>query len=150
MASIVIRDRKTWRYDIVEPNMVRFRSSKLAAAMRGFNVHRPFYTISQEGVFAERGYAWDGATGVLRQTENLRIPSLVHDIGCQAVNTGALPRRFRPLFDYEYYLQSRLYGVSEFRAQLHYAAISLWGMFPKTEPLTPKFTKLYTVNIRGV
>lgn len=40
----------------------------------------------------KEGYRWDGATGLpdLMQTKKLQIPSLVHDVFCQATNENII------------------------------------------------------------
>jgi hypothetical protein len=110
-------------------------------------VAHPFFKITKEGVFVKAEYAWDGATGSLVQSENLVVASLVHDIGCQAVNLKLLPRHLRRDFDYEYRQQALTYGVSPLRAEVHYAAISLWGLVPKSEGEAP-YAKINTIDIR--
>jgi len=115
--------------------------------MKDGKVIHPFFTITKEGVFVKAEYAWDGATGSLVQSENLVVASLVHDVGCQAVNLKLLPRSLRSVFDYEYRQQALVYGVSPMRAEIHYAAISVWGKIPKSEDEAP-YAKFNTIDIR--
>lgn len=126
-----IRKLNKYRYQIVEKITVPIVSDRLKKALSdtGLTVNHPYYSIDSSGVTANDLYAWDGVTGAIN-TKNLRIASLIHDIGCQAVNDGRLPKSFRSAFDREYYEQAELYGVNKLRRILHYIAIRIWGMIP--------------------
>lgn len=138
-------------YELVEPQTVRFRNSRLVERLRGVEVRHPYFTINQEGVTAAvtetGGYAWDGATGVMFQTEDLMVPSLVHDIGCQAVNMRLLPFACRALFDDEYRKQCEAYGVPRWRRDLHWGVIRLWGTVRKKEPAASDYSKVYELKV---
>lgn len=141
------KDRKLWRFTTETPCFIPFASTGIRLKLADCGVIKdPFFTISAEGVSAEAEYSWDGATGALWQSKNLRVASLVHDIGCQAINAGLLPRSVRPAFDYEYRQQVLKYGMSPMRAELHYAVISLWGKIPKHEGI-PDYTKIEVIEI---
>lgn len=141
------KDRKLWRFTTETPCFIPFASTGIRLKMSSIDaVVHPFFTISEDGVKAEAEYSWDGATGALWQSKNLRVASLVHDMGCQAINAGLLPRSVRPAFDYEYRQQVLKYGMSPMRAELHYAVISLWGLIPKREGI-PDYTKIEVIEI---
>ena len=110
-------------------------------------VNHPFFMILPDRVIAKSAYAWDGATFAIN-TKNLIVPSLIHDIGCQAVNLGLLPRKYRAEFDLEYFLQAEAYGVCMPRAAFHFAVIRLWGMIPKRERGIAPYAKVYSVRVR--
>lgn len=140
-----------YRYQITDDCAVPILSGALISALRDMEtVRHPFFEITRRAVLVRAGYAWDGATGVLFQTANLRVPSLIHDIGCQAVNLGMLPRDFRAAFDAEYYAQALEYGVSKPRAMAHFAAIRLWGMIQKAEKNPAPYADVKETRIRGV
>lgn len=141
------KDRKLWRFTTETPCFIPFASTNIRLKLKGLGeIKHPFFTISVEGVSAEAEYSWDGATGAIKQTKNLRVASLVHDIGCQAINAELLPRSMRPVFDYEYRQQALKYGMSPLRAELHYAAITLWGKVPKREGI-PDYSKIEVIEI---
>lgn len=142
---------RPYRYQITDDCAVPILSGALISALRDMEtVRHPFFEITRRAVLVRAGYAWDGATGVLFQTANLRVPSLIHDIGCQAVNLGMLPRDFRAAFDAEYYAQALEYGVSKPRAMAHLAAIRLWGMIQKAEKNPAPYADVKETRIRGV
>lgn len=137
-----------YRYRLYERAELPFMNKELAKAAASVSiVNHPYFTISKDGVSAAAAYAWDGATGVLFQGKELVVPSLIHDIGCQAVNLKMLPRSFRSLFDREYYLQSLAYGVGKPRAEIHYAAIRAWGVVPKEESSVAPYAKVHSIEV---
>lgn len=145
--SVEYKDSLRWRFTVERPVFIPFLSSGIINAMaHSADVVHPFFRITKEGVHVEQGYSWDGATGVIFQTENLRIPSLVHDIGCQAVNLKLLPRWFRPHFDTEYKARALRQGVHPLRVAIHFTAITLWGLIPKKEGVAP-YSKIHVVDI---
>lgn len=145
------RNVDIYRYQITEDCSVPVLSPDLLRALRNIEtIRHPFFEITRQAVLVRAGYAWDGATGVLFQTENLRVPSLIHDIGCQAVNLGMLPRDFRAAFDAEYYAQALEYGVLKARAIAHFAVIRLWGIIPKAETNPAPYADVKETRIRGV
>ena len=89
----------------------------------------------------------DIGLGNVNNTPDLIVPSLVHDIGCQAVNLGLLPFSLRKCFDREYYEQALLYGVNPARALVHYSAISMWGLIPKS-PSKDKYSRRYEIELK--
>ena len=138
-----------YRYRIADESVtIMFHNKELVKSLKQHNQHKfhPYFQINSFSVEAKVSYCWDGATFTLN-TPNLIIPSLMHDIGCQAINLGHLPRECRKHFDREYYEQCLLYGVNKYRANLHYVCIRLWGMIPKSESLAP-YAKKFTIKIK--
>lgn len=147
-SEIELRKIKGYRYQIGKECVIPIVSKELKKALINIEtIIHPFYQIYKDRVWVKDLYAWDGATGVLRQTKNIRIPSLIHDIGCQAINNGQLPRSVRKAFDKEYYEQCRLYGVCSLRRLLHYVGIRLWGLIPKTKEVE-SYAKIHGIVIR--
>lgn len=109
----------------------------------------PYFEITPRFVLARAGYAWDGATGAVKQTKNLRVASLTHDIGCQAVNLHLLPQEFRSHFDTEYYKQCRLYGMCWLRAKIHYLVISFWGKIKKPKGNVAPYAAVHSITVLG-
>lgn len=150
MCDILLhRDVTHYRFDVWKDTGIPIVSPDLKKALLVMDhpIIHPYYVIDKDTVYAKAEYAWDGATGVLRQTKNIRIPSLIHDIGCQAINNGQLPRSVRKAFDKEYYEQCRLYGVCSLRRLLHYVGIRLWGLIPKTKEVE-SYAKIHGIVIR--
>lgn len=134
-------------YELQELQLIKFRNTRLVEKLRAVNVRHPFFEVNGEGVLAQARYAWDGATGVLLQTEDLMVPSLIHDIGCQAVNLRLLPFSCRALFDDEYRLQCKAYGVPKWRRDMHWGFIRLWGTIRKHEDSPAKYAKVYDFKV---
>lgn len=131
MLELEYRKLKGYRYQISKPVTIPVVSKQLREALAEVNnVIHPYFEIRSTTVWARDLYAWDGATGAIN-TKDLIVPSIIHDIGCQAINNGLLPRTLRKPFDKEYYHQSLLYGVCKERALAHYLVISAWGKIPK-------------------
>ena len=139
-----------YRYVLTEDCYIPVTNKRLCGALYSHQQPpHPFFEITPRFVLAKAGYAWDGATGALKNGENLVIPSLIHDIGCQAVNLKLLPTDFRPKFDLEYYQQCRLYGVLWVRAKVHYLAISLWGKIPKKKGNVAPYAVVHSLTVLG-
>lgn len=150
MSDILLhRDVTYYRFDVLKDTTIPIVSSVLKKALLSLDhpIVHPYYVIDKDYICAKTTYAWDGATGVLRQTKNIRIPSLIHDIGCQAINNEQLPRSMRKAFDKEYYEQCRLYGVCLLRRLLHYVGIRLWGLIPKAKEVE-SYAKIHGIVIR--
>lgn len=125
-------------------------SPELLRALRDAEtIQHPFFEIGRRAVLIRAGYAWDGATMAVN-TGSLIVPSLIHDIGCQAVNLALLPFEFRACFDAEYYTQSLAYDVPKIRAAIHYVAVRFWGTFPKSEKAVAPYADVLDIKIRGV
>lgn len=91
-------------------------------------VRHPLFSIQKNGMITiKAGYAWDGASGPAIDTRNFMRGSLVHDIGCQAVNEGLLPKHFRPKFDKLLRKICREDGMSWIRAWYVYRAVLWFG-----------------------
>lgn len=140
---------RPYLYRLYEEQTVRIRNEKLSEALKllPVPVKHPFFKIDSVNVSASANYAWDGATGALLQTEDLMVPSLIHDIGCQAINLGLLPHEYRPMFDREYLLQCEAYKVWPWRRQMHYLAIRMWGLIPKKEESVAKYARVYFFKV---
>lgn len=75
----------------------------------------------------KKGYAWDGASSVARDTRDIMRASLVHDALYLAMRTGMLPIEAKPLADKELFKISRRDGMSRFRATYTYLAVKIFG-----------------------
>lgn len=131
-------------------------SLKNALSILDEPIVHPFYIISKDGIFIRNQYAWDGATYVLNDSKYLRIPSLIHDVGCQAVNNHLLDHTFRKHFDREYFELSLLYNpfketfisfLVTLRACLHFTFTRLWGLIPKGKE-KDKYANIYCIPVK--
>lgn len=136
-----------YRYRLAESVSLKLRNRDLLEMLRRRRAVHPFFAVEGETVCASKDYAWDGATGALFQTRDLIIPSLVHDIGCQAINLELLPWEMRPAWDREYLLQCEAYKVAELRREIHYRAIRVWGLIPKKEDGLAPYAMVHEIAI---
>lgn len=146
------RNLKSYRYQTAFTTEIPMVSESLLKAMQSIDcIEHSYFIINKNSVIVKPLYAWDGATGALIQSKNLRIPSLIHDIGCQAINLGLLPIELRQDFNKEYYNQCLLYDVCKPRACIHYIVITIWGMLRKYKILkhkeNEKYSKLEKIEI---
>lgn len=100
-------------------------------------VHHEFFTISNNVLIIQKGYAWDGSSGVLFQTENLKFPSLIHDVFYQIMELGLLNYKYRDALDQMYLKLCIKNDVFPLRAWLHYyvlkAAYPIWRDYLRTD-----------------
>ena len=71
------------------------------------------------------GYAWDGASGPAINTENWRLPSLVHDALCQLVGAGLLGIEWEPAIHDEMHRLLRKKRMNAVRAWYSREAVRL-------------------------
>jgi len=92
-------NRGKWKYELVEDFAILLPpySDFIPQQTLTIDKHKYFtiQIVEKTGetlVKIKSGYAWDGATGLpdLLQTKDLQIPSLVHDVFCQATNEDLL------------------------------------------------------------
>ena len=80
-------------------------------------IDEPYYSLDENGIItAKQGYCWDGATGGI-DTPNFMRGSLFHDICCQMINEGRLPRSYRKKCDKLLYKILREDGMNIIRAK---------------------------------
>lgn len=67
----------------------------------GYLIEDGFFTLKLDGILSiKRGYTWDGASGAI-DTKSILRASLVHDIFCDLINKGRLPKAIQKLVDRE-------------------------------------------------
>lgn len=156
-----LKTRELLNYDhqVFEAVTIRPVSDKLKKMLSTLDkpVIHPYYRIDKEGVWAKELYAWDGVTGSI-DSDYLRVASLVHDIGCQAVNNKVLPREFRAAFDMEYFVQSLLYNpyskgsflynLVVIRSFFEYCMVRLWGLIPKGKE-KDKYSIIHRITLKS-
>lgn len=96
-------------------NWTRYQKHQFPLSSAAFEIQR-----SEDGkslqftVFI--AYAWDGPSGIARNTENFMRGSLYHDVFYQSFREGLLPQTLRPLADATMRKICREDGMSCFRS----------------------------------
>lgn len=91
------------------------------------DIAESFIGLSKTGlltIFA--GYAWDGATNAYN-SQNVILPSLVHDALCQLMRKGALDISYLPQVHKVFYTLLLEKGTNPIRAWYMYQAVKLFG-----------------------
>ena len=108
--------------------------------MVAFAMHRSIVVIFER----QSNVVKHGASGEIGGGDKARQHA---DIGCQAVNLRLLPFSCRALFDDEYRLQCKAYGVPKWRRDMHWGFIRLWGTIRKHEDSPAKYAKVYDFKV---
>jgi hypothetical protein len=121
----------------VRPPAVRYRDSyrfQLESPLQsptGIFVACPgndFVGLSADGVMTlAAGYAWDGASGPIKQSKSIIRGSAVHDGGYQLIRNGFLPAECRKAFDAQLRLHCIEDGMPSWQAWIVYAAVRTFG-----------------------
>lgn len=89
-------------------------------------VDHPYFKLNLSGLMtAEVGYEYDGATGG-KDTDTFMRGALWHDIGCQSISEGLLPKTYRKAVDKMLYDILSEDGMSGFRRTYIYHMIRLY------------------------
>lgn len=84
------------------------------------------------------GYAWDGASGPIKQTPDVIRGSLCHDALYQCMREGLLPISWRPLADLILREMCVADGMPRWQAEMVHAAVTNFGsVFALPEPPAP-------------
>ncbi len=73
------------------------------------------------------GYLWDGASGGMWDSENVMVPSLVHDALYQLMRERVLPQSYRLAADTVFWKMCRQRGMSAMRAGYAYRLLRTFG-----------------------
>lgn len=103
-----------------------------------FSIELPFktpdfehdYAESKDGVLTiKKGYAWDGASGPVINTQNTLIASLVHDVLYQAMRLNLIKPNSenKKLTDKNFFEILKMNGVNLIRRKVWYFAVRLFG-----------------------
>lgn len=88
------------------------------------------YATSKNGILEiKKGYAWDGASGPVINTQNTLIASLVHDVLYQAMRLNLIkPNKVnRKIADKNFFEILKMNGVNSVRRTVWYLAVRLFG-----------------------
>lgn len=107
-----------------------YKDFTIQTKMTGYSVEHPFFSLRPDGLLIiRRGYAWDGASGLLTmQTQSNKRSSLVHDVFYQMLRAGLLPHN--PCFHLANEELRRISiedGMFKFRANYFFAAVERFG-----------------------
>lgn len=98
-----------------------------------------FLALDGEGLLTIRaGYCWDGASGpVIHTPENMRA-SLIHDAYYQLIRLGLVHFAYRAAADRVYRRVCIEDGMNQYRADMHFSALRLFGSRNATFEFEPK------------
>jgi len=96
-----------------------------------------FVSLQPDGsLLINEGYAWDGASGPARDTNNIMRASLVHDALYQLGRAGKLNYSRRKAADQAFHRICLEDGMSRFRAWYVYRAVRMFAAKSFTDPST--------------
>lgn len=128
-----IRYRSDYKYQLAGPYQIDI-PIELGAA-----IDEQFITLSKSGrLVVKSGYAWDGPSGpVIDTDENMRA-SLVHDALYQLMRLNVLSsRRWRRVADALFRDLCKEDGVPAYKANIYFKALRKHGR-PNTDPQNKK------------
>lgn len=124
------RELKGWKYELVEPLSVA------VPELRDISVEQPYIKLSDGILKVEAGYAWDGATGVPDNPDNMR-GSLFHDALYQLIREGLLDRKYKNFADALLRQICLEDGMGKFWADFIYKGVQMFGkgaVLPRKRP----------------
>ena len=103
-----------------------------------FSIELPFkipdfvhpYASLKDGILSvKRGYAWDGASGPIINTQDTLVASLVHDVLYQAMRLNLIKssKENRQFADKNFFEILKIHGVNSIRRKVWYFAVRLFG-----------------------
>ncbi len=72
-------------------------------------------------------YAWDGPSGPTWDRETNRLPSLFHDVLCQAIKEGLLDKKWRKYADMLFRQHLLIAGMKPWLAWFYYHGVRGWS-----------------------
>ena len=103
-----------------------------------FSIELPFkiadfehqYASLKDGILSvKRGYAWDGASGPIINTQDTLVASLVHDVLYQAMRLNLIKSNSenKKIADKIFFEILKMHGVNAIRRKVWYLAVRLFG-----------------------
>lgn len=106
--------------------------------IKGYNILLSFVTLDENGVLsAEKGYAWNGASGPTWDTKNSMRGSCAHDMLYQLIRLGLIASTYKEYADQLLYDLCVEDGMYQFRASYWRWAVLTFGAGscrPSAEP----------------
>jgi hypothetical protein len=118
-----IRYRSDYKYQLAE-------GYKINISIRPkFNIETEFIDLDTDGnLTVKKGYAWDGPSGPVKDTDENMRASLVHDALYQLMRNDKIKSRtHRKAADQEFKDICKVDGVSNLRASAYYKALRKFG-----------------------
>lgn len=101
---------------------------ELGTPITGHFVEGAFYRLERDGsLFIRSGYAWNGTSGGVRDSEENLGASLVHDVFYQMLREHQLPMKRRAAIDRLFGTHCRALGTSRGRARLYVWALRVFA-----------------------
>ena len=132
-SALVYEKLNNWKYRLLQPALIAIETKLETETV----ISHAYFTITPYGVWLNAGYAWDGASGPVIQTESTKVPSAVHDALCQSIDLSLLPESYRKTADRIYYTLCQRYNMHPIRAWYQYTALITAG------PLWRKINKKF-------
>lgn len=108
-----------------------WKTFEIQTNVKGFHIKTDQYELFENGLLRiERGYAWDGATGAF-DTKSIIKASCGHDIFCEMINNGLLPRYVQALADEEFLRISKKQKMSWPRRMWTYGVVRFYQINKK-------------------
>ena len=88
------------------------------------------YASSKDSILEiKKGYAWDGASGPIINTQDTLVASLVHDVLYQAMRLNLIKssKENRQIADKNFFEILKMNGVNSIRRKVWYFAVRLFG-----------------------
>lgn len=103
-----------------------------------FSIELPFkiadfehqYASLKDGILSiKKGYAWDGASGPIINTQDTLVASLVHDVLYQAMRLNLIKsnNENKKIADKIFFEILKMHGVNSIRRKVWYFAVRLFG-----------------------
>lgn len=133
MSEKFILYRSGYNYQLAENYQIKI------AIRPSADIDHPFIALDRQGnLTVKAGYAWDGTSGPVIDTDNNLRASLVHDALYQLIRNRSLSaRECKDKADRLFQKLCKEDGVAPPVAQLYYEALKKFGK-PATEPKNEK------------
>ena len=118
----MIKYKSGYKYQLVEGH-----EETLPKPLRSYNVVTDYIKIANGKISLRKGYAWDGPSGPTIDTKNFMRGSLIHDALYQLMREDVIAADNRPAVDHLLHDMCRKDGMSWIRAQVVWAAVTLFG-----------------------
>ena len=128
-----IRYRSDYKYQLAEGYKINISIKPKS------NIETEFIDLDSDGnLLVKRGYAWDGPSGPVKDTDENMRASLIHDALYQLMRNDELKSRtHRKAADQIFKDICKADGVSNFTASLYYKALRRFGK-PAASPKKKK------------
>jgi hypothetical protein len=108
---------------VVRSKFTLWEDETIQTIVTGYRISSRWYELYEDGrLFIRAGFSWDGATGAF-DTDDIIGPSGVHDIFCELINAGLLPRFVQALADEQFRLDEGREKMPWYRRMLTYFAV---------------------------